>query len=131
MYGHTNVKGENIPQLDVHKARSAYTDRACLLRSHSQAISKILNDHNFELLHGHIYFIRNNVHSAFCATVSCSTEIHCRFNRFCRFTTDSLQLCSIIIQKKAIYFFDVHVTVHRDKFLIINPTRCTNFSNLF
>jgi len=28
-------------------------------------------------------------------------------------------------------FFDVHVTVHRDKFLIINPTRCTNFSNLF
>jgi hypothetical protein len=27
--------------------------------------------------------------------------------------------------------FDVHVTVHRDKFLIIKPTRCTNFSNLF
>ena len=27
--------------------------------------------------------------------------------------------------------FDVHVTVHRVKFLIINPTRCTNFSNLF
>ena len=26
--------------------------------------------------------------------------------------------------------FDVHVTVHRDKFLIIKPTRCTNFSNL-
>ena len=25
--------------------------------------------------------------------------------------------------------FDVHVTVHRDKFLIIKPTRCTNFSN--
>ena len=24
--------------------------------------------------------------------------------------------------------FDVHVTVHRDKFLIIEPTRCTNFS---
>jgi len=23
------------------------------------------------------------------------------------------------------------VTVHRDKFLIIKPTRCTNFSNLF
>ena len=30
-----------------------------------------------------------------------------------------------------IYFFDVHVTVDRDKFLIIKPTRCTNFSNLF
>jgi len=27
--------------------------------------------------------------------------------------------------------FDVHVTVHRVKFLIIKPTRCTNFSNLF
>ena len=27
--------------------------------------------------------------------------------------------------------FDVHVTVHRNKFLIINTIRCTNFSNLF
>jgi len=27
--------------------------------------------------------------------------------------------------------FDVHVTVHRVKSLIIRPTRCTNFSNLF
>jgi hypothetical protein len=27
--------------------------------------------------------------------------------------------------------FDVHVTVHRDKFLVIKPTKCTNFSNLF
>ena len=27
--------------------------------------------------------------------------------------------------------FDVHVTVHRDKFLIIKPIRCTNFSSLF
>jgi hypothetical protein len=27
--------------------------------------------------------------------------------------------------------FDVHVTVHRVKFLIIKPTRCTNFLNLF
>ena len=27
--------------------------------------------------------------------------------------------------------FDVHVTVHRVKFLIIKPTRCTNFSDLF
>jgi len=27
--------------------------------------------------------------------------------------------------------FDVHVTVHRDKFLIIKPTRCTNSWNLF
>ena len=28
-------------------------------------------------------------------------------------------------------FFDIHVTIHRVKFLIIKPTRCTNFSNLF
>jgi hypothetical protein len=27
--------------------------------------------------------------------------------------------------------FDVHVTVHRDTFLIIKPTRCTDYSNLF
>jgi hypothetical protein len=26
---------------------------------------------------------------------------------------------------------DVHVTVHRDKFLITKPTRWTNFSNVF
>jgi UDP-N-acetylglucosamine 2-epimerase len=28
-------------------------------------------------------------------------------------------------------FFCVHVTVHREKFLIIKPTRCTDLSNLF
>ena len=27
--------------------------------------------------------------------------------------------------------FDIHMTVHHVKFLIIKPTRCTNFSNLF
>ena len=27
--------------------------------------------------------------------------------------------------------FDIHVTVHRDIYLKIKPTRCTNFSNLF
>ena len=27
--------------------------------------------------------------------------------------------------------FDIQVTVHHDKFLIIKPTRCTKFSNLF
>ena len=31
----------------------------------------------------------------------------------------------------AIIVFDIHVTVHRDKFLKIKPTSCTNFSNLF
>ena len=29
------------------------------------------------------------------------------------------------------FVFDVHVTVHRDKFRIIKLTRCTNISNLF
>ena len=29
-----------------------------------------------------------------------------------------------------VVFFDVHVTMHRAKFLIIKPTRCTSFSNL-
>ena len=32
---------------------------------------------------------------------------------------------------KSMLYFDVHVTVHRDKFLIIKPTSWTNFSNLF
>ena len=27
--------------------------------------------------------------------------------------------------------FDVHVTVHPDKFLIIKPSRCTNFSKCY
>jgi len=27
--------------------------------------------------------------------------------------------------------FDTHVTVHRDKFLTIEPTRCTNFSKFY
>jgi len=27
--------------------------------------------------------------------------------------------------------FDVHMTIHRSKFLVIKPTRCTDFSNLF
>jgi len=40
--------------------------------------------------------------------------------------------CTYDISRLRVKFdFDVHVTVHRDKFLIIKPTRCTNFSNLF
>ena len=35
------------------------------------------------------------------------------------------------IKSKKSKYFDVHVTVHRETFLIIKPTRCTNFSNLF
>jgi len=36
-----------------------------------------------------------------------------------------------LLMLKVLYKFDVHVTVHRDKFLIIKPTWCTNFSILF
>jgi len=37
----------------------------------------------------------------------------------------------VFLNSSPCYTFHVHVTVHRDKFLIIKPTRCTNFSNLF
>ena len=38
----------------------------------------------------------------------------------------------VTINNKWFYLeFDVHVTVHRNKFRIIKPTRCTNFSILF
>jgi len=33
---------------------------------------KLLNNHNSMLQNGHVYFIRNNLQSAFYATVSCS-----------------------------------------------------------
>ena len=37
-----------------------------------------------------------------------------------------------VIRYKILFrLFDLHVTVHRVKFLILKPTRCTNFSNLF
>jgi len=39
-----------------------------------------------------------------------------------------LENCVIFTLPK---YFYVYVTVHRVKFLIIKPTRCTNFSNLF
>ena len=44
------------------------------------------------------------------------------------------QLCIKSWHISALYpesFFYVHVTVHRVKFLIIKPSRCTDFSNLF
>jgi len=37
----------------------------------------------------------------------------------------------IIYHKNTTNHFDVHVTVHRVKILIIKQTKCTNFSNLF
>jgi len=40
--------------------------------------------------------------------------------------------CESTTNRKLNYIkFDVHVTVHRCKFLIIKPTICTSFSNLF
>jgi len=40
-------------------------------------------------------------------------------------------LRNIFFIATTVRLFDVHVTVHRVKFLIIRPTRCTNFSILF
>jgi hypothetical protein len=40
-------------------------------------------------------------------------------------------LAAVILNLNTSPDFDFHVTVHRDKFLIIKPTRCANFSNLF
>ena len=34
-----------------------------------------------------------------------------------------------VFLRARILSFDVHVAVHRDKFLKMKPTRCTNFSN--
>jgi len=56
----------------------------------------------------------------------------CRQKNFPFFSAN--QVATPYPQKHATTYypeFDVHVTVHRDKFLIIKPTRCTNFSNLF
>jgi len=47
------------------------------------------------------------------------------FRKFTRYTTYSV----INICLGYISVFDVHMTVHRGKFLITKPTRCTNFSN--
>jgi len=45
---------------------------------------------------------------------------------------DVLFLCfAVTVPCLSHIFFDVHVTVHRVKFLIIKPSRCTNFSNLY
>ena len=43
-------------------------------------------------------------------------------------TTTELSLHPLTIMLTHSFFF---LTVHRDKFLIIKPTRCTDFSNLF
>ena len=37
----------------------------------------------------------------------------------------------VVVVMMMMIIYDVHVTVHRDKFLIIKPTRFTKFSNLF
>jgi len=55
------------------------------------------------------------------------------FNCYCDQATDcQTRNCGSNPGRGSVFFlFDSHVTVHRDKFLIIKPTRCTNFSNLF
>jgi hypothetical protein len=39
--------------------------------------------------------------------------------------------CSYITYRTISLQYHVHVTVHRNKFLTIKPTRCTNFTNYF
>jgi hypothetical protein len=62
-------------------------------------------------------------------------EFRCSLVFLCHPLLDSL--CTITLLRYAwhtyneAFDFDVHVTVHRVKFLIIKPTRCTNFSNFF
>jgi len=47
------------------------------------------------------------------------------------FNTRTAHLLLILYYNQQMHNFDVHVTMHCDKFLIIKPTRCTNFSNSF
>ena len=42
-----------------------------------------------------------------------------------------IKFCYEYKEHGCLTFFVVHVTMHCVKFLIIKPTRCTNFSNLF
>ena len=52
--------------------------------------------------------------------------------RSLKHTHPTLTATIFLLYDPFIYFFlDVHVTVHRNKFLTIKPTRCTDFSNLF
>jgi len=53
----------------------------------------------------------------------------CERNKIVTIAPTSFEL--LYVDTIIIYFFDIHVTVHCVKFLIIKPTRCTNFSNLF
>jgi len=55
----------------------------------------------------------------------------CYFAEHCRLShLSSVKLIACVLYRMR-PFFDVHVAVHRDKFLIIEPTRCTNFSIFF
>ena len=54
------------------------------------------------------------------------SENCCLFFYQCRLYTMAMEGARTCVSK-----FDVHVTVHRDTFLIIKRTGCTNFSNLF
>ena len=56
--------------------------------------------------------------------------VSARFGIITRFNPLRLHL-TMHSTNYGLFHFDVQVTVHRDKFLLIKPTRCTNFSNLF
>jgi len=54
---------------------------------------------------------------------------------FFRFAYLTVETCSCsfsdVLNVLRLLSFDIYVTMHCDKFLIIKPTRCTSFSNLF
>jgi hypothetical protein len=55
-----------------------------------------------------------------------------RFSPFvdCAAATSSRVVNVCVCVFGVLLVYDAHVTVHRDKFRIIKPTRCPNFSNL-
>ena len=68
-------------------------------------------------------------HVLYCATVA----VHGNHFILCEFPSSdtSPEIQRFWTVKHSLPHFDVHVTMNRDKFLKIKPTRCTNFSNLF
>jgi len=48
-----------------------------------------------------------------------------------KWTTLNIVRNSNLLRYTDSHLFDVHVTVHHDRFLTIKPTSCSDFSNIF
>jgi len=66
-----------------------------------------------------------------CAIETLKYEKYCDRSHCILFSLWHFPPCKEHRHYQNVLVFDVHVTVLHDKFLIIKPTRCTNFSNLF